>query len=81
MNLSFCTHKVVCEHIYFHGIDFSDTTWSSLREDVHDTPLSNVEVDVPFEFMDYDNGNTVDMVNDAYKDCAINPKAFKELLE
>ena len=31
--------------------------------------------------MDYDNGNTVDMVNDAYKDCAVNPKAFKELLE
>ena len=31
--------------------------------------------------MDYDNGNTIYTVNDAYKDCAVDPKAFKELLE
>lgn len=49
------------------------------RED--DTPLSNVDIDVPFEFSNYDNSNTVDMVNDAFKDYAADPKAFKELLE
>ena len=65
MNLSFRTHKVVREHLYFHGFDVSYTTWSWHGEDVHD----------------YDNGNTIDMVNDAYKDCAAYPKAFKELLE
>ena len=81
MNLSFRTHKVVHEHLYFHGFDVSYTTWSWHGEDVHDTPLPNVEVDVPFEFIDYDNGNTVDMVNDAYKDCVADPKAFKELIE
>ena len=81
MNLSFCTHKVVHEHLYFHGFDVSYTTWSWHGEDVNYTPLPNVDVDVAFEFIDYDDGNTVDMVNDAYRDCAADPKAFKELLE
>ena len=81
INLSFRTHKVVCKHLYFHGFDVSYTTWSWHGEDVNDTPLPNVDVDVPFEFIDYDDGNTVDMVNDAYRDCAADPKAFKELLE
>ena len=81
MNLSFRTLKLICEHLYFHGFDVSYTTWSWHGEDVHDTTLPNIEVDVPFEFIDYDNGNIIDMVNDAYKDCAANPKAFKELLE
>ena len=81
MNLSFRTHKVVREHLYFHGFDVSYTIWSWHREYVNDMPLPNVDVDVAFEFIDYDDGNTVDMVNDAYRDCATDPKAFKELLE
>ena len=81
MNLSFHTHKVVCEHLYFYGFYVSYITWSWHGEYVHDIPLPNVEVDVLFEFMNYDNGNTIDMVNNAYKDCAADPKAFKELLE
>ena len=81
MSLSFCTHKVVRKHLYFHGFDVSYTTWNWHGEDVHDAPLFNVGVDVLIEFMDYDNGNTVDIVNDAYKDCVVGPKAFKELLE
>ena len=81
MNLSCRTHKVVREHLYFHGFDVSYTTWSWHGENVNDTPLPNVDVDVPFDFIDYDDSNTVDMVNDAYRDCAADPKAFKELLE
>lgn len=56
MNLSFRTYKVVREHLYFHGIDVSYTTWNWHGED--DTPHPRVDVDVPFEFIDYDNGNT-----------------------
>ncbi|KAH9779331.1 TTF-type domain-containing protein [Citrus sinensis] len=81
MNLSFHTHKVVREHLYFHGFDVSYTTWSWHGEDVKDTPLPNVDVNVPFEFIDYNDSNTVDMVNDAYRDYVADPKAFKELLE
>ena len=81
MNLSFHTHKFVREHLYFHGFDVSYTTWSWHGEDVNDTPLPNVDVNVPFEFIDYDDSNTVDMVNDAYRDCAADPKLFKELQE
>ena len=62
MNLSFHTHKVVREHLYFHGFDVSYTTWSWHGEDVRDTPLPNVDVDVLFEFMDYNYGNSVDML-------------------
>ena len=36
-------------------------------EDVNDTPLPNVDVDVPFEFIDYDDGNIVNMVNNTYR--------------
>ena len=28
MNISFRTHKVVREHLYFYGFDVSYTTWS-----------------------------------------------------
>lgn len=31
--------------------------------------------------MDYEDGNTIYMINDAYKDCVVDPKTFKELLE
>lgn len=78
MNLS---SKVVREHWYFHGFDVSYTTWSQHGEDANDTPPPNIDVNVPFVFMDYDDSNTVDMVNKAYKDSAVDPKAFKELLE
>ena len=81
MNLSFRTHKIVRQHLYFHGFDVSYTTWSWHGEDVNDTPLPNIDVDVPFEFIDYNDGNTVDMVNDAYRDCGADPKVFKELLK
>ena len=48
-------------------------------EDVNDTPLLNVDVDVLFEFIDYNDGNTVDIVNDTYRrDCTVNRKAFKK---
>ena len=81
MNLSFSTHKVVPEHLYFHGFHICYTTWSWHGKDVHDTPLPNIDVEVPFEFIYYDNGNRADMVNDAYKDYDANPKTFKELLK
>ena len=81
MSLSFGTYKVVREHFYFHDFNVSYTTWSWHGEDFNDTPLPNVDVDVPFEFIDCDDSNTVDMVNDVYRDCTTDPKAFKELLE
>lgn len=77
INLSFSTHKVISEHLYFHRIDVFYTTQIQHRED--DTPLPNVYVDIPFEFLDYDNGNTVDMANTAYKDCVTDPKHLKNL--
>ena len=33
------------------------------------------------KFIDYNDGNTVDMVNNGYRDYVADPKAFKELLE
>ncbi|XP_024043124.1 uncharacterized protein LOC112099856 [Citrus clementina] len=52
---------------------------------VHCTKLSSEYEDGIEEFMkfaiDYDDSNTVDMVNDAYRDCAADPKLFKELQE
>ena len=31
--------------------------------------------------MDYDGGNTIEMVQDTFKDCDSDPKAFRKLLE
>ena len=59
MNLSFRTHTIVHEHLYFHGFDVFYTTWNWHGEEVNGTPLPNVDIDVLFEFID------IDMVNDA----------------
>ncbi|XP_038695451.1 uncharacterized protein LOC119992730 [Tripterygium wilfordii] len=78
-NLAFLPTKKVTEHLFWKGFDVAYKTWTWHVEDIHTTPSCNV--DFPFESMDYNDGNTGDMVNDAYKNCYGDPKAFKELLE
>lgn len=80
MNLSFHTLKIVCEHLYFHGFD----CLTHLGVGIGKMSIPHhflMEFRYSIGFMDYRDGNTIYMINDAYKDCVVDPKAFKELLE
>lgn len=43
--------------------------------------MPSYNADDPFESIDFNYSNIMDMVNDAYKDCDGHPKAFRKLLE
>lgn len=78
-NLAFCTPKIVTKHLYWHDLIQSYKTWKWHGEDGHTMPSYNA--DDPFESIDFNYSNIMDMVNDAYKDCDGHPKAFRKLLE
>lgn len=79
-NLAFRTPTIVTEHLYWHGFVKSYKIWKWHREDGRTTPSCNIDVNT-FASMDFNYGNTVHMVNDAYKDCDGDLKAFRKLLE
>ena len=50
-------------------------------EDIRNKSPNNIGCQNDSGYMDYDGGNTVEMVEDAFKDCDSDPKALKKILE
>ncbi|TXG73091.1 hypothetical protein EZV62_001670 [Acer yangbiense] len=79
-NLKFQSPREVENHLFVKGIDKSYQIWTWHGED--DPSMGeNIELDCN-QYFDYDKGvNAIEMVHDAYKNCTVDPKAFKVLLE
>ncbi|XP_052297107.1 uncharacterized protein LOC127902292 [Citrus sinensis] len=80
-NLAFHRPKEVKDHLIIWGLDMSYKTWVWHGEDIRNKSPDNIGCQNDSGYMDYDGGNTVEMVEDAFKDCDSDPKAFKKLLE
>ncbi|KAH9781219.1 hypothetical protein KPL71_008375 [Citrus sinensis] len=80
-NLAFHRPKEVKDHLIIWGFDMSYKTWVWHGEDICNKSPDNIGCQNDSGYMDYDSGNTVEMVEDALKDCDSDPKAFKKLLE
>ena len=78
-NLSIHTSNVVTDYLFFNGFDLNQKNWFWHEEEISKC-VSPKDDQFESQHMDFEEGNTVEMVNDAYKDCG-NPTAFKELLE
>ncbi|KAK9212492.1 hypothetical protein WN943_001874 [Citrus x changshan-huyou] len=80
-NLAFHRPKEVKDHLIIWGLDMSYKTWVWHGEDIRNKSPDNIGCQNDSGYMDYDGGNTVEMVEDAFKDCDSDPKALKKLLE
>ncbi|KAK9204212.1 hypothetical protein WN943_014470 [Citrus x changshan-huyou] len=80
-NLAFHRPKEVKDHLIIWGLDMSYKTWVWHGEDIRNKSPDNIGCQNDSGYMDYDGGNTVEMVEDAFNDCDSDPKAFKKLLE
>ncbi|XP_052291944.1 uncharacterized protein LOC127900769 [Citrus sinensis] len=80
-NLSFETLTTVKDHLYMHGFDVKYGNWFWHGEEIHKSSSTQRENHFQQQNIEFDNGNELKMVNDAYKGCCGDPKAFKELLE
>ena len=80
-NLAFHRPKEVKDHLIIWGFDMSYKIWVWHGEDIGNKSPDNISCQNDSGYMDYDGGNTIEMVEDAFKDCNSDPKAFKKLLE
>ncbi|XP_024043026.1 uncharacterized protein LOC112099786 [Citrus clementina] len=80
-NLSFETLTTVKDNLYMHGFDVKYDNWFWHGEEIHKSSSPQRENHFQQQNIEFDNGNELKMVNDAYKGCCGDPKAFKELLE
>ncbi|KAK9189986.1 hypothetical protein WN943_018586 [Citrus x changshan-huyou] len=80
-NLAFHRPKEVKDHLIIWGLDMSYKTWVWHGEDIRNKSPDNIGCQNDSGYMDYDGGNTVEMVEDAFKDCDSDPKALKKILE
>ncbi|XP_024046507.1 uncharacterized protein LOC112100875 [Citrus clementina] len=80
-NLAFHRPKEVKDHLIIWGLDMSYKTWVWHGEDIRNKSPDNIGCQNDSGYMDYDGGNTVEMVEDAFKDCDSDLKALKKLLE
>ena len=80
-NLSFETLTTVKDDLYMHDFNVKYDNWFWHREEIHKSPSPWRENHFELQNIEFDNSNELEMVNDAYKCCYVDSKAFKELPE
>lgn len=80
-NLSFYHSRTVRDHLFFKGFDESYTIWTWHGETEPGMTKIDIGDQVDPQNMYLNQGEAVNMINDAYKHFDDDPKAFKSLLE
>lgn len=80
-NLAFYHSRIVKDHLFFKGFDESYTIWTWHGETEPGMTKIDIGDQVDPQNMYLNQGEAVNMINDAYKHFDDDPKAFKSLLE
>lgn len=80
-NLAFYPFKIVREHLFFKGFDESYTIWTWHGETKPGMTKIDIGDQVDPQNMYLNQGDAVNVINNAYKHFDDDPKAFKSLLE